>query len=321
MELRRALVLGTPLVAIWPAAGCMRGPAKVVAVRNPVDGHVQQCTWHSPSQAGGCLVVSLPTWNGSFEQADPLLQHCIDNGWAYLRPNLRGPQNSPQACLSEMVLSDLHQALQMADANAGPFKLRVLVGESGGGYTALGAWVRMHDQFQAVLAWNPISDLERWYAQTAARYPAFAADILACTNSGPVLQSRLAEARSPVHWLKNLPRDTAAATTTPTAPLELFAGLHDGHAGSVSIEQSLLFFRAVEIRRAPAKALNLSDHTTEQLLNRQPLPDSGAAAIAGRRVYFKAASGAVHLSVFDGAHEHLIGHTVSRIHAYAGATR
>ncbi len=308
VQARRAL-MASMLGATIPWSGCTQTPTEVIILRNPRDGQLQRCTWRAAAGPSRFLVVSLPTWSGSHAQADPLLPHCMARNWAYLRPNVRAPNRTPQACLSESVLSDLQHALGMAESRGGPFVGRILVGESGGGYTALGAWLRMSNRFQGVIVWNPISSLELWYRQTREAHPQFAADILACTASGGQLDAAEASRRSPVNWIpKNLP--------IGMAPLELFAGIRDGHQGSVPIDHSLAFFRAIaQATKSDLSSLGLNDHTAQQLLARHSHGSPTGHRIAGRDVYFEASCPPATLTVFDGAHEQLVEHTLARAEA------
>ncbi len=224
---RRSLLLagaaGPALVACGPPV------VQIFETRSEIDQSIQRCTWRPPTQNGGGLVISLPTWGGSHAQADPLLAICAAKGWAYLRPNVRAPNRTPQACLSPWVINDLELACATADRLGGPFTRRVLVGESGGGYAALGAYLHARIDIARFIVWNPITDLPDWLAQVQSRYPKIAQDILDCTSStSTALDHRALRERSP---LTQLPGSADRSKAT----LEIYAGIHDGYSGTAPI--------------------------------------------------------------------------------------
>ena len=224
---RRSLLLAS---AAAPAlVGCGPLADQVFETRSDIDQSIQRCTWRPPQQGQGVLLVSLPTWGGSHAQADPLLAVCAARGWAYLRPNVRAPNRTPQACLSPWVLNDLELAGAAAERLGGPFTRRVLVGESGGGYAALGAYLHARIDIARFIVWNPITDLLDWFGQVRTRYPMIAQDILDCTSSTPTaLDERTLRERSP---LSQLPGSADRSKAT----LEIYAGIHDGYSGTAPI--------------------------------------------------------------------------------------
>jgi hypothetical protein len=301
---RRSLLLAGSTAPVLVACG--QPAVQVFETRSDIDQSIQHCTWR-PAKPGGVLLVSLPTWGGSHAQPDPLLAICAAKGWAYLRPNVRAPNRTPQACLSPWVINDLELACATADRLGGPFTRRVLVGESGGGYAALGAYLHARIDIARFIVWNPISDLPDWLAQAQARYPKIAQDILDCTSSTPVaLNHRVLRERSP---LTQLPGSVDRSRST----LEIYAGVHDGYSGSVPITHAMRFFDALQVRgqdripQATFHALATRDPAM-MALARQP-----RGRIADRAVIWRTASGRVSLTIFEGGHEALAAHTAARI--------
>ena len=307
---RRTFLLSAACASTSLAAvgACSIPQSTVLKVVSTADRNVQRCTWLAGAKSGATLVVSLPTWSGSYAQPDPLLEQCRRHGWAYLRPNVRAPNNSSRACLGPLVLKDLDDALDHVGREFGASSQRVLVGESGGGYTALGAWLRGRTRFDRVIVWNPIADLEPWFAHTRQRYPKIAADLIACTSGGAAVASNEARRRSPLHWIES-------SATGPRAPLEIYAGLHDGHQGSVPLSQSLAFFNAIGRLHEQRGHCEIGPALLARLVRADRSLSVAGAAVAGRAVHYIAVCSEALLTVFDGAHEHLTGHTALRIAA------
>src|SRR5690606_7622504 len=101
-------------------------------------------------------------------------------------------------------------------------------------YTALGYYLQADPRIKKIFSWVPISDLEHWYAQTSRTKMRYSQDILNCTGStGEVLDKEAAAARSPLRW--DVPdRDLP--------DLDIYAGINDGHEGSVPVSHSVLFY-------------------------------------------------------------------------------
>jgi pimeloyl-ACP methyl ester carboxylesterase len=252
---------------------------------SPQKIYIRKATGSAPRP----LIVSLHTWSGDYTQADPLADYAVKYNWNYIHPDMRGANDKPQACLSPLVISDLNDAIGYAllDTKADASRV-VIVGVSGGGYVALGAYGRLHRPIRQFMAWAPISDLKAWREQSLRRKDGYAQKIDACGAD-------LAQ-RSPIN-------DPGRADR---APLDIFAGIDDGNTGSVPITQSIRFFNHVAAEPV----------TAEQQL---PLVDRSApptgALIGGRDVIFRKQSGNVALTIFQGSHEMLTDYAARRIAA------
>lgn len=275
----------------WLDGGRWDSRFKVVKIPSSFDGTAQLAYFHAAQVPEAPVVISLHTWSGTYEQKDALAEMVVARGWGYLRPNFRGPNRTRDACLSAAVLADIDDAIRFAmeNGNAHPEKVFV-VGASGGGYAALGYYLRAREKVRAFIVWNPITDLKSWRAESLLRNPEFVKDIDLCAGG------QFAE-RSPLSMVK---------VSEHRARLEIFAGLDDGHEGSVPISHSLHFYN-----RIAAPHHRLSSVDVERYLARDVQSIQGE--IGGREIYFSRDSDDVAMTIFDGGHEMLYEHTVSRI--------
>lgn len=242
----------------WPAA------FQVIEIRSSVDGRIQKAYYHrTSSQAARPLVVSLHGWSGDFSKGDSLAALALEHDWNYVHPDFRGPGRTPDACLSEKVISDIDDAITDAIGRGGVDTNNVFVaGASGGGYAATGMYLKSRHAIRAFLAWVPITDLRAWYRESLSRSNEYAGDILRCTSSGEKLDEEEAIRRSPLYW--DLP-------ASPRGIVELYAGIDDGHSGPVPISHSILFYnRIVEKYGDPEGAMTFEE--TAALLNRVAPP-------------------------------------------------
>jgi len=242
----------------------------------------------------------LHTWAGDWKQRDPLAQSALERGWNYIHPDIQGPNNTPDACLSPDVLSDIDDSIAYARNNASVTEIYV-VGASGGGYAALGAWMRSPEPITKVYAWVPITDLEAWYHQSRARGNHYAEDILACTGSGEALDMDSARARSPIYF-----------TERPSTERELaiFAGIQDGHDGAVPISHSIDFFNMIAEERGGAP---ISSRLTGSLLSMAE--QAGTDRLGDREIVLDTSAPGISLTIFGGKHEMVVHAQVAEIEA------
>lgn len=188
------------------------------------------------------LLVALHTWSGDYKQtmyADSV-EWCAKNGWAFIHPNFRGPNINPAATGSELVIQDIEDAVQFARQNAAIDEKRIyLVGVSGGGYTALLMAARCPHLWAGVSVWVPITNLADWYAETKKASQHYYKDVAASCGGSPGTSEAVDEEyrkRSPITYLY---------VKSALPPLDINAGIHDGHTGSVPISHSLKAFNAI----------------------------------------------------------------------------
>jgi pimeloyl-ACP methyl ester carboxylesterase len=251
------------------------------------------------------LLVSLHTWSGDYTQYDPLAERAAREGWNYIHPDFGGRNNTTSSCLSDTAVAGIGDAIDYAVRHGQVNLDRVFVsGMSGGGYAALGLYLRSRHKIHTLLSWVPISDLDAWYWQTVAKGLPYAEDIANCTGGAGVYSATAAKARSPLHW---------SIVEPPAARLEIYAGIHDGHDGSVPISHSILFFnRMAELSGHHDRMV--SPETTAGLLTRGLGSETRPGrSIDGREVMFAREAGSVSLTIFDGGHEMLPGHVIARV--------
>lgn len=255
------------------------------------------------------LLVSLHTWSGTYEQADPLAQKALENNWNYIHPDFRGKNLTKDACLSEKVIADIDDAINFAiqDGHVDDSNIFV-VGVSGGGYTALGVSHRTRFRLKAVLVWVPISDLNSWYKQSRQRNDDYANSIVKCTSEGAVLDEAEAAKRSPINWITSRPTGSV---------LEIYAGINDGYSGAVPITHALLYFNKI-VSMQGSNVDSISNSQMMQLLSKEIDVPIGALKDDGR-VVFTRASGKTSIIIFEGGHEMLTDYCVKRINTLAAA--
>lgn len=276
----------------WPE------PFQLVGIPSTLDQEVQQA-WYFTAEGAEPkpLLVSLHTWSGNYNQADPLAEKARQANWNYIHPDFRGPNWTLKACCSEWALNDIDEAIDYALQNGNVDPARIYVaGVSGGGYAALAVYMKSRHNIRHISAWVPISDLTAWYEQSVIRGAKYAKHILECTGSGDdELDEEKARSRSPIFW-KTPDRDTR---------LDIHAGIYDGIQGSVPITQSINFYNKLVIDMgAEAKGQIVSTEEKAWLLeHRKPRSDVGM--IGDRKICLREEFKRINLVIFEGNHEML----------------
>lgn len=250
------------------------------------------------SEKGRPVLVNLHQWSADFTEINAeVLRYAQDNDFNLITPNLHGPNDKPQACGSDDVVVGLDRAIDfMAEAgSAGDAKV-VVIGVSGGGYTALHHVYRGQSRVDYYSIWVPITDLGTWHRQSSVRNLKYAQDIEKCTG----LDEQELKKRSPLTY--------ASAMDMPDKPILLAAGVMDGHGEfAVPISHSLNLFDvwANKTGGDQVSAIERSDLLT---LNYQPASstDPSRALLMGR-------AGKAQLLIFEGGHEILEDFALSEI--------
>ncbi|MBT4846163.1 MAG: prolyl oligopeptidase family serine peptidase [Planctomycetaceae bacterium] len=245
------------------------------------------------------LLISLHSWSAGLEQVKPELEkQAAKLGWIYVFPHFRGPNQTPAACGSELAQQDILDAVIWAKQNYRIDHSRIyLTGASGGGHMTMLMVSRHPEVWTAASAWVGISDLAAWYAlHEKSRYGA----MLRKSCGGAPGDSAQVDAqyrqRSPLPFLKN----------SSKVPLDIAAGIHDGHTGSVPIFHSLLAFN--EIAKATGDRLITANEIKQlsipqgRLKNPLPLDQEQDTAL-GREIYLRRYAGQSRVTIFEGGHE------------------
>jgi pimeloyl-ACP methyl ester carboxylesterase len=245
------------------------------------------------------VLVGLHTWSGRYKQgmSIPYAEWCINNGWVFIHPHFRGPNWTKEATGSQLVVGDIVSAVDYARKNGNVDPDRIyLVGGSGGGYASLLMAGRAPDIWAGVSAWVPITDLRAWYFECSQAGRRYAGDMVKSCGGAPGASAevdRQYKIRSPITYLCN----------AVGVPLDINAGIRDGHTGSVPISHSLKAFNLVA---APKDRISEADvefftkqaqvppHLKEQLTD---------AIYGGKTPLFRRSSGNARVTIFDGGHD------------------
>jgi pimeloyl-ACP methyl ester carboxylesterase len=240
------------------------------------------------------LVVLLHTWSGDYKQTDHdwIKLWSIRQGWAYIHPHFRGPNNRPEATGSELVIKDILSAIDHVVTSGKIDESSIyLVGTSGGGYTALLMAGRHPERWAGVSAWVPISDLKAWYEQ--GRY---ISDLInscgGAPDDSPAVDREYAN-RSPITYLKH----------ARGVNIHISAGINDGHQGSVPISHSINAFNELA---DPIDRIATNDVT--HFVSHAQVPPNlrgefNDASYGDSKLLFRRKSGTAILTIFDGGHE------------------
>ncbi|MDG2223753.1 MAG: prolyl oligopeptidase family serine peptidase [Rubripirellula sp.] len=279
-----------------------------VSIRSSVDGTEQPAILILPPvhRAGDSekvpLVINLHSWSADFNQRTPLEQLVTDQGWIFLAPNFRGPNSQPEACGSLLAQQDILDAVQWAiDRHDADSDRVYLTGSSGGGHMTLLMVARHPQVWKAASAWVGISDLAAWHKRhRGARYGNM---LEACCQGSPgesIEIDKQYAARSPLTFLG----------AAQKVPVDIAAGIQDGHQGSVPVAHSIWAFNAIaKATGTPLvsqQEITLISEPAGRLESPQP-SDEGFDEAFGRQHYLRRRSGAARLTIFEGGHEGIPG--------------
>ena len=268
--------------------------AKEIKYQSLADQSEQPAMFYAPiSKEPAPLMVALHTWSGNYKQKyhKAIEQWCIKNGWAYIHPDFRGPNNRPEATGSKLVVADIVSAVEYAKKSTQIDHSAIyLVGTSGGGYTALVMAGHHPEIWAGVSAWVPISDLGAWHAQ-GKHVEALEQSCGGAPGDSPAVDTEYAK-RSPITFLRN-----AKGTT-----LHLNAGIKEK---IVPISHSLLAFNEL----AAAKDRIPKEDITYFVKKRKVPPNLQTASpdpnYGKNQPLFTRKSGNATVTIFDGGH-HLV---------------
>lgn len=277
-----------------------------ITYESKLDSSMQPAlVWGAKSDQKRPLAVCLHTWSYDIERFyEDYLQKCQENNWHFIYPLFRGPNWTPEACGSELVVSDLACAVEYMKANYKVDESRIyLVGGSGGGHASLLMAGRHPELFTAIASYCPISDLAAWFQETRKKkYPSTERDyddhIFDACGGNPLTDERAAaeaKSRSPLTWLENAKGKVI---------LDIETGIHDGHTGSVPISHALRAFNAVAEEKD-----RISEADIDFMVKNEQVPEhlrfegQDVAYGSKHKVLLRRESGMVRLTLFEGTHE------------------
>jgi hypothetical protein len=222
--------------------------------------------------------------------------------WHFIFPLFRGPNWTPEACGSDLVVSDLECAVEyMKETYSVDNDKIFLVGGSGGGHASLLMAGRRPELFAAISSWCPISDLVAWFGETRDRkkdlsVSSYDDHIASACGGNPITSfeaKKEAVHRSPITWLQNA-RDKVI--------LDIGTGIHDGHTGSVPVSHAINAYNKVAL---PCD--RISDSDIDYIDENEAIPEhlkfEGVDEAYGDHiVLMRKTSGKVRLTLFEGGH-------------------
>ena len=283
-----------------------RSEIKKIEYASSGDGTSQPAMFFAPEETGNGipLLVGLHTWsNDCFHPSSraALADWCVKKGWCFLYPNFRGPNWTPDAMGSELVVSDIADSVDYAKKQTNIDTERIyLVGGSGGGYAALLMAGRTPEIWAGVSAWCPIVDLVKWHAECSKSIHGYNEHIEKAAGGNPATDAEVAERcvkRSAITYLPNA-RDVA---------VDIGTGIHDGHSGSVPVSHALEGFNALA-----AQSARLSDNEIHSFVVDERVPghlkdDELTDVLFGEHIpLFRRISNNVRVTIFEGGHDCLL---------------
>ena len=281
--------------------------SRLVKVRSTLDGTDQPCYFWAPEKAkteAVPLIVGLHTWSLDYHQLDhykTVFSYAEKSGWAFVGPNFRGPNRTPQGCGSDYAVQDIVDAVNYAKAKVKIDASRVyIIGGSGGGHMTLLMLGRHPEVFAGGAAFCPITDIARWHADSLEDHPGrgknYARNLVDACGGTPAEKPEEYRHRSPLTWL--------ARAKAQNVPAYICTGIHDGWTGSVPVGHS---FRAFNALAASEKDI-VSEDDIAFIEKNQAVPPSLAGTWKDpfyserQRIHFRRTSGNVRLTIFEGGH-------------------
>ena len=179
-----------------------------VDIPSSSDGKRQRALWYdSGSKHRRPLLVVLHSWSADYRQNldIPFARFAIDNDWAFIHPDFRGPNLKPEATASEVAVQDVVDAVTFARDRAAVDADRVyLVGYSGGAMKALVLAGRHPELWAGVVVWGAVYDIADWYHHHHGKNRHYRGEIAASCGGVPRPGSRAeaeCRARSPAAHL------------------------------------------------------------------------------------------------------------------------
>lgn len=270
-----------------------------------LDGERQPLLHWAPKTAADRptpMLVFLHSWSSDYQQDNSKwLKLCAERNWIWLHPNFRGINQSPKACGSRYARQDVLDAIAFARKrwNVDPQRI-YLAGVSGGGHMALLMAGHHPEEFSAVSAWVGPTDLAEWHRfHTTNGAPQKYAVMIEKSLGGAPGTSAAVDAeyrdRSSVFHLQRV----------ADLPVSIWAGVEDGHTGSVPIRHSLAAFNTIAGSRGDS-LISETEMRELSTLRRLPSPlksDLERDQTLGKSILLRRYSGESMITIFDGGHE------------------
>lgn len=278
-----------------------------VSITSSLDGTAQPTLLWAPAQAAERptpVFVFLHSWSGNYKQDNQKwLKEAVDKQWIYLHPDFRGVNSTPQACGSRLARQDILDAIDYAVKTWQVDESRIyLAGVSGGGHMAMLMAGHHPDRFTAVSAWVGISDLAEWYRfHSKTGEPGRYAQMIAKSLSGAPGSDPRIDAdyrdRSPLFHIRR--------AGISGLPVDILAGVHDGHTGSVPVSHSVLAYNEIAAAHGtpPVSTEEMEQLWTVRKLAAPQPSDVAVDEILGREIHLRRTSQKSRITIFEGGHE------------------
>lgn len=262
---------------------------------------------------GSALVVVLHTWSGNYKQDQfsggptpgilSVLNACEERGWHMVMPDFGGPNIRPEACASPEAIQNVIDTVHFMKSRYTIHPDRVfLFGVSGGGHMALMMAGKYPHLWSGVSAWVPISDLAQWHGECVQSGRKYAQHLEAVTGGVPGESEKIDQQyreRSPIHFLSN--------PELADLPLEINAGIRDGHDGSVPVSHTLKAFNTIA-RATGHSTMCFTPNQIQIITDTASVPESLVFQQAqpewrSRDILVFRKAGATSVCLFNGGHE------------------
>jgi dipeptidyl aminopeptidase/acylaminoacyl peptidase len=270
-----------------------------ITVQSTIDSTPQPSLLFPASAPGPRpLLVLLHQWSGDYRQDYALWHEAVrQRDWHLLQPDFRGINYNPNACASPLAQQDILDTVAHVLQRLPVDTARIyLAGESGGGHLSMMMAARYPQCWSAVSSWVGISDLAAWYHQSVERATRYAGALESVTGGKPGDSPDVDEQyrlRSPITWLHNI----------GDLPMEINAGIHDGHDGnSVPVSQTLHAFNAIARSHGNAP---ISEDEIARSVSRQREPIPAGDPFINRPIYLSRNSHNARCVLFEGGHDGL----------------
>ena len=218
-----------------------------------------------------------------------------------IHPNFRGTNNNPDACGSEKVIRDIIDAVNFAKENANIEKNRIyLAGCSGGGHLSLLLAGKTPDIWAAITSWVPITDLALWHKESKKRNNGYDVNLEKVCGGYPGSSEKIDNEyreRSPIYFIHNAKK----------IPIDINAGIHDGHTGAVPISHSFYAFN--KLAQAGGFTKNIVEESyINYFIQNRTVPgglkwESADDISYNRKIHFRRSAGNARITIFEGGHE------------------
>ena len=294
---------------------------KVVDIKSSLDGTIQKAYAYFSTKSNQPLIVKLHTWSGDYSQKNIIAKLAKENNWNYIQPDARGANKSFNSCLSDLVISDIDDSIEFMIKNNNVDKNNIfIIGESGGGYTALGMYAKSKNKIKKYYVWVPISNLVSWYNEMKNRLNSgiskhlYYKDILMCTDKSvdeinyikKSLNINEAKKRSPIFYSISKDRYN-------NSKISIYAGLYDGYLGAVPISHSLQYYNHILTSIGHKQYDDFVSKTDINNLLSLNVNIKVDRKIGSRKIIFYKSIKNAEITIFEGKHEILNDYVIEDI--------